>query len=194
MKKEFYFEPTVDFQVDSPANHSISNLFYWGDWIALYNMNPYVDYDKYIPGCTWQIPSGSTSFHSTIPLNECRNKIINLIKQESKHLFMCVWSYKRFWEDKSSGPCLCCELNFEDCSECYKCFKNAKVENKQKLNHCLFSDKLKNSKGTDSLSCYKCLNIKNPTFNCQSYEHFLVKLIQEYQKKIPGVTSNSFFD
>jgi hypothetical protein len=82
-------------------------------------------------------------------------------------MHVCIWSYERYWKDKNSGPCLCCELNFNDCYECYQCFKNSKMEDDGKLNECLLSDR-KTSKN-ENLSCYKCLNIKNPTFNCKIF-------------------------
>jgi hypothetical protein len=177
-QKDFYFEPTLDFQVDSPPTHSISNLLYWGDWIALYSKNPYTDYDNFIPGCIWQIPSGQFSFHSSITVPECRSQILKVLKEEMLKLHICVWSYERYWWDKNSGPCLCCELNFNDCYECYQCFKNNKLESDEKLSDCLLNDK--KTSNNENLSCYRCMNIKNPTFNCQSYENYLAKMIQEY--------------
>jgi hypothetical protein len=189
-QKDFYFEPTLDFQIDSPIEHKISNLFYWGDWIALYSKNPYTDYEHFIPGCIWQIPSGQLSFHSTITAPECRSQILKLLKEELPKLHVCIWSYDRYWYDKNAGPCLCCELNFNDCYECYQCFKNHKSESDDKLHDCLLND-LKTS-NNENLSCYRCMNIKNPTYNCQSYENYLAKLIQEYQihNKYQVLTNN----
>lgn len=164
---DFYFEPTLDFQIDSPIHHTNSNLFYWGDWVALYFKNPYTDFDNYIPGCIWQIPSGQFSFHSTITVPECRNQVVKLLKEEVQKLHVCVWSYERYWNDKNIGPCLCCELNFNDCYECYQCLKNNKLDNDEKLSECLLSDRKTST--NENLSCYRCMNIKNPTFNCNFY-------------------------
>lgn len=157
----------------------MSNIFFWGDWIALYSNNPYTELDNFISGCIWQIPSNKISYHSTITIPECRYEILKMLKYEITKLHLCIWSYERYWYDKNSGPCLCCELNFNDCHECYQCIKNNKLENDDKLNDCLLNDR-KNS-NNDNLSCYKCLNVLNPTFNCQSYEQFLAKMIDQYK-------------
>jgi len=68
--------------------------------------------------------------------------------------------------------------------------KNNKSDNDDKLSDCLLTDR--KTSNNENLSCYRCMNIKNPTFNCQSYEHFLVKMIQEYQihNKYQVLTNN----
>ena len=104
-------------------------------------------------------------------------------------LHVCIWSYDRYWYDKNSGPCVCCELNFNDCYECYQCFKNNKLETEDILNDCLLNNQKNNN---DNLSCYRCMNIKNPTYNCQSYENYLAKMIKEFQihNKYQVLTNN----
>lgn len=190
---DFYFEPAIDFQIESPSNHTISNLFFWGDWLAFYKENPYSDFDNYIPGCVWQIPSGQKSFYSTVTVNQCRNQIVSLLNTEVKKLNLCIWSYERYWSDKQSGPCLCCEVDFNDCNECFKCFKNYSPQNNQNsegyndwINHCLkdngditnnISDSNLNKEEFNPLSCYKCLNFKNSNYNCQDYNQFLNKVL-----------------
>lgn len=37
--------------------------------------------------------------------------------------------------------------------------------NVEKLTNCLLTDKL-NANSNENLSCYRCMNIKNPTYNC----------------------------
>lgn len=140
----------------------------------MYISNPYVDYDDYLPGCVWQLQSGQFSLHSTITVSECRNEILKLLQDNEKKVHICVWSYQRYWHDKNSGPCLCCELNFVDCSECYQCFKNNLMnEYNDRFKECLLSDRKTST--NENLSCYRCLNVKRPTYNCQSYNNFLMK-------------------
>lgn len=195
ISSNFYFEPTLDFQIDMPKDHSVSDLFFWGDWVALYMSNPYTDFDEYIPGCIWQLPSGSLSFHSTITIPECRSQIVRMlknVKDEIKKVHMCVWSYERYWKDRNNGPCVCCEINFSDCLECFDCFRSnldQLSDNDEQLNNCLLGDKSKKKEEEDyneerSLSCYRCLNIKSPNYNCQSYEQYLSKLYSNYSAKI----------
>jgi len=76
----------------------------------------------------------------------------------------------------------------------------------EKLTNCLLSDKL-NTDSNENLSCYRCMNIKNPTYNCklhvrifkylgQSYEHYLLQMIQEYQihNKYQVLASSKLFE
>ena len=167
-----YFEPSLDFQITSPTNHSISSLFFWGDFVALYDTNPYVNYTRYLKGCIWQIPSGSNSYHSTIESKICRKSLIESIINQSNNMHLCVWSYERFWNDIGNGPCLCCEINIDSCKECHKCFNQEKDEDETE-------DKISRCLGEGDLDCYKCLNFKAGSFNCQSYEYFLLKMLKE---------------
>ena len=172
-KPSSYFEPTIDFQIMSPSNHSVSSLFQWGDFAALYNTNPYINYTHYLPGCSWQIPSGESSYHSTIESKSCRKSIFeNVSKEEKGNMHLCIWSYERYWKDLNSGPCLCCEVNFDSCKECYKCFKESKEEEEG-------DDKIQRCLGEENLDCYKCLNFKIGSYNCQNYEYFLMNMIKE---------------
>jgi hypothetical protein len=157
----------------------------------LYSKNPYTEYENFIPGCIWQIPSGQFSYHSTITVPECRYEILRMIDKEISKLHICIWSYERYWKDKSSGPCLCCELNFNDCYDCYQCLKHNTLENEDKLNDCFLNNRKSSNSTSENLSCYRCMNIKNPTFNCQSYEQFLSKLYaNQIHNKYQVLTSN----
>ena len=45
----------------------------------------------------------------------------------------------------------------------------------EKLTNCLLSDKL-NTDSNENLSCYRCMNIKNPTYNCKL--HVRIKIFR----------------
>ncbi len=177
-----YFEPTIDFQIKAPSNHSISSLFYWGDFVALYSTNPYKNFSKYLNGCIWQIPSGENSYYSSIESKLCRKSIMDiLIKNQGsqninseKFFHLCIWSYERYWNDFNSGPCLCCEVDFNSCQECYKCLN--KGENEEDNDN---DNSLKECLERKDMVCYKCMNFNYGNFNCQSYEQFLTKMLQD---------------
>lgn len=173
--KDFYFEPTIDFHVESPPQHTISNLFFWGDFIAIYQSNPYVEYDDYLPGCIWQIPSGINSYYSTITINSCRNQLMSTLNTDTKVIYLCIWSYERYWYNKQLGPCQCCEMNFSECLDCYACIKsNLELNHGSRSSSCLENDGINSN--SKSFSCYRCLDFKNPSMNCQDYSIFLSKL------------------
>lgn len=152
--------------MQSPPNHTTSNFISWGDWVAIYAIDPIGNPNEYLPGCIWQLPSGKDSFHTTISNPECRNEIMKLLTFSVDKLQICVWSYERYWRGNEKGPCHCCEINFQDCLDCFNCFNNNFEDVDKKLSVCLLSDKMKASQGNENLSCYRCLNMKKPNLNC----------------------------